>query len=161
MLLHASLLLRASAFLPALIAITSFLASAYTLYFLPLPPVKVGIINTEDLKDRPTKKKGGYGWNVPAAPDTATAAHERKPVPFVAEEVADLAATYIVPTNAAICVFLAMLELWRGRTWGEGIMVGGGYLPGFVMSVVLWLRRELRVMDMSELEKLKYRSKAT
>jgi hypothetical protein len=54
---------------------------------------------------------------------------------------------------------LAVLELWQGRTWSEGVMVGGGYLPGFMLSVVLWARRELRVVDMGELEKLKYQAK--
>ena len=70
-------------------------------------------------------------------------------------------AKYIVPANAGICVLLAILELLRGRSWSEGVAVGGGYLPGFVLSVVLWARRELRVMDMSELEKLKIGAKDT
>ncbi|KAF2035536.1 hypothetical protein EK21DRAFT_107061 [Setomelanomma holmii] len=160
-LLHMPLLLYASTFLPSLLAITSFLTSAYMLYFLPLPPVKVGIIDTDDLKKSSVgKKRVGYGWNVPST-SAETTAYERKPVPFVSDGVADLAVRYIVPANGVVCVLLALLELWQRRTWSEGIAVGGGYLPGFVMSVVLWLRRELRVMDMSELERLKYRSKAT
>ncbi|KAH7094633.1 hypothetical protein FB567DRAFT_510643 [Paraphoma chrysanthemicola] len=162
-LLYIPSLLNARAFLPSLVAIASFLASAYTLYFLPLPPVKIGIIHTEDLKKGPasTKKKvgGGYGWKVPSIPEPST--HERKPVPFLSDELADLAAKYIVPANAAICIVLAVVELLRRRGWSEGIEIGGGYLPGFVMSVVLWLRRELRVMDMSELEKLKFGAKTT
>jgi hypothetical protein len=36
--------------------------------------------------------------------------------------------------------------------------VGGGYMPGLVFSVVMWARRELRVVDMGELERLRYRS---
>jgi hypothetical protein len=138
-----------------LAAIASFLASAYTLYFLPLPPVKVNIINTSELK---TDRKGGYGWNVPAQVDAPEA--ERRPVPYVSDEVADLVGRYVVQVNEVVCFLLAMLELWQGRTWSEGAMVGGGYLPGFVLSVVLWARRELRVVDLGELEKLKYRSKA-
>ncbi|KAH7084984.1 hypothetical protein BKA63DRAFT_7323 [Paraphoma chrysanthemicola] len=163
-LLYTPPLFSARGFLPSLVAIISFLASAYTLYFLPLPPVKIGIIHTEDLKKGPpsAKKKkgaGGYGWKVPSTPEPST--QERKPVPFLSDELADLAAKYIVPANAAMCVILAVVELLRGRTWSEGIEIGGGYLPGFVMSVVLWLRRELRVMDMSELEKLKFGAKTT
>jgi hypothetical protein len=153
--LHLPLLTNLSAFLPSLFAITSFLASAYTLYFLPLPPVKIGIINTSELK---TQKKGGYGWNVPASAD---AKHECRPVPYLSDDIAELVGKYIVPANGAMCVLLALLELWQGRTWSEGMMVGGGYLPGFVLSVVLWARRELRVVDLGELEKLKYGSKAT
>ena len=82
-------------------------------------------------------------------------------MPYVSDETADVLAKYIVPANAGVCAMLAVLELWRGRGWSEGVMVGGGYLPGFVLSVVLWARRELRVMDMSELEKLKIGAKDT
>jgi hypothetical protein len=154
--LHLPLLMRFSTLLPTLLAITSFLASAYTLYFLPLPPVKIGIINITDLK---TTKQGGYGWNVPA--DSNATKQERTPVPYLSDEVTDLVARYIVSVNGAMCVLLALLELWQARTWSEGVQVGGGYLPGFVLSVVLWARRELRPVDMGELEQLKYRSKAT
>jgi hypothetical protein len=152
-LFHLPLLGRFSTLLPTLLAISSFLASAYTLYFLPLPPVKISILNSEDLK-----KGTGNGWNVPthAQPDTR---RERTRVPGLSDEVTDLVAQWIVGVNGAICGIMAVLELWQGRTWSEGVMVGGGYLPGFVLSVVLWARRELRVVDMGELEKLKYGSK--
>jgi hypothetical protein len=153
--LHLPLLTSISTLLPSLVAITSFLASAYTLFYLPLPPVKIGIIHTADLK---SKKQGGYGWNVAGQSDTTQ--QERTPVPYLSDEVTDLVAKYVVSANGAICVLLALLELWQGRTWSDGMMVGGGYLPGFVLSVVLWARRELRTVDMGELEKLKYRSKA-
>lgn len=76
-------------------------------------------------------------------------------MPYISDETADHLAKYIVPANAGIAILLALLELVRGRSWSEGVVVGGGYLPGVVLSVVLWARRELRVMDMSELEKLK------
>jgi hypothetical protein len=107
--LHIPLLTNLRAFLPSLIAITSFLASAYTLYFLPLPPVKINIINTSDLK---SKKAGGYGWNVPAQSDTPKS--EQRPVPYVSDEVAQLVGKYIVPGNGVVCVLLAMLESWLG-----------------------------------------------
>lgn len=115
--------------------------------------MKIGIITTSDLKDTGVKGKGGYGFNTPSAPETLS--HERPAVPWIEDDVADVLAKYIVPANGVVCVLLTFLELWRGRTWSEGVMVGGGYLPGVVFSVVLWARRELRVMDMSELEKLK------
>ncbi|KAF2833837.1 hypothetical protein CC86DRAFT_365628 [Ophiobolus disseminans] len=157
------LLLRISTAIPSLLAIASFLASAYALYFLPLPPVKVGIIHLSDLNDSGAKGKGkgkvgGYGFNMPTVPESPR--QERQPVPWISDDVADQLAKYIVPVNAGIAVLLALLELVRGRSWSEGVMVGGGYLPGVVLSVVLWARRELRVMDMSELEKLKIGSSA-
>jgi hypothetical protein len=154
-LLHIPLLARSATFLPSLSAIASLLASAYALYFLPLPPVKVGIINTSELKTR--TKSGGYAWNT----HTTTNRRERRPVPYMSDDVADVLAKYIVSANSAICVLLALFELWHMRTWSGGITVGGGYLPGFVLSVVLWARRELRVVDLGELEGLKYGGKAT
>ena len=63
-----------------------------------------------------------------------------------------LLARYIVPVNGVVCGVLALLELLRGREWREGMRVGGGYLPGLVLSVVLWARRELRSVDMSGLQ---------
>jgi len=141
-------------------AIASFAASAYALYFLPLPPVKVGIINTSELRDGGEKKgAGGYGFNTPAAPTPST--HARPSVPYVSDEVADALAKYIVPTNAGLCAILAFFEMWRGRSWSGSMGIGGGYLPGVVFGVVMWARRELRVMDMSELEKLKSGMKDT
>lgn len=77
----------------------------------------------------------------------------------MSDEVADLLAGYIVPANGVVCILLAILEFWQGRSWSEGIAVGGGYLPGFVLSVVMWARRELRVVDLGELEKLKFGGK--
>lgn len=52
------------------------------------------------------------------------------------------------------------MELYQGMTWSEGVVLGGGYLPGFVLGVVLWARRELRVVDLGELEKLKVGARA-
>jgi hypothetical protein len=141
---------------PSLFAITSLFASAYTLYFLPLPPVQVSIINTSELKARTSE---GYGWNVPTP--AATKNHDRRPVPYISEEIAERVGKYIVPANTAVCAFLALLELWQVFTWSGGSMVGRGYLPGIVLGVVLWARRELRVVDLGELEKLKFGSKTT
>ncbi|KAH7389299.1 hypothetical protein DE146DRAFT_738643 [Phaeosphaeria sp. MPI-PUGE-AT-0046c] len=162
---HIPLLGRGTSFAPALLAVVSFFASAYALYFVPLPAVKVGIIQAgeEELKAGGMKKKkrgGAGGYGLGTVTDSMDAAvRERRPVPWVGDEVAEVLARYVVPANGVVCVFLAMLELWRGRGWGEGVSVGGGFLPGFVLSVVMWARRELRVMDMGELEKLKYGSK--
>lgn len=146
----------------SVLAIASLLASAYTLWFLPLPPVKVGVLHVADLKNGSGAKKakrGGYGLNVPSQ-DSGSGTFERPQVPFVRDEVAEALAKYTVPVNAGVCTLLAVVELWRGSSWNEGVMIGGGYLPGLIMSVILWARRELRVMDLGELEKLKYRSKA-
>lgn len=56
-------------------------------------------------------------------------------------------------------MLLAVAELAQGRTWSEGMMIGGGYVPGLILTVVLWARRELRVVDLGELEKLRYSTK--
>lgn len=64
-------------------------------------------------------------------------------------------ARYIVPGNGVVCGLLAVAELVQGREWREGMMIGGGYLPGLVLTVILWARRELRVVDMSELQQLR------
>lgn len=83
---------------------------------------------------------------------------ERVRIPWVADEVQELLERYIVPGNAVVCGVLAVLEMMRGREWREGMMVGGGYVAGLVLVVVLWARRELRGVDMSELEGMKDRS---
>jgi hypothetical protein len=133
------------------------------MFFIPLPPVKVGV-DAPTLKTQTRKKKysGGYGYNVTSSSEQQGRRAERKTVPYVSDESADLIAKYIVPANAAVCVLLAIVEVCFGaRTWSEGVMIGGGYLPGLVLSVVLWARRELRVVDMTDLEKLKDSGKAT
>lgn len=82
-------------------------------------------------------------------------------MPYVSDEVADMLAKYMVPVNAGLCVVLAGVEFFSGHEWSDGLAIGGGFLPGFVLSVVLWARRELRVVDMTELEKLKFDAKTT
>ena len=78
----------------------------------------------------------------------------RRPVPYLSETTADTIAEYIVPANRAACGALALYEVWQGRDWSEGFMVGGGYLPGLVCFLILWARTELRIIDMDALEKL-------
>lgn len=85
--------------------------------------------------------------------------HETPPVPYISGETADVLKTYAVPVNGAVCVALAVGELILRREWRQGVMVGGGYLPGFVFVVCMWARRELRVVDLGELERLRYRGK--
>jgi hypothetical protein len=124
---------------PSLLALASLAASAYALYYLPFPP-----INT--LSDRQAssgKRARGSRTNEQA---------ERREVPWLSDETQALLARYAIPANGVVCGILALLELLWGSEWREGMMVGGGYLPGLVLSVVLWARRELRVVDMSGLQ---------
>ncbi|KAF3034007.1 hypothetical protein E8E11_002812 [Didymella keratinophila] len=146
-------------FVPSLLALTSLAASAYTLYYLPLPPQSAGIlVDGHEISGQTGKGKGkrkavgGYGLN------TATALarnEERVHVPWLSEEVQEVLARYMVPGNGAVCGVLTVVELFQGREWREGMMIGGGYLPGLVLTVILWARRELRVVDMSELQQLR------
>ena len=146
-------LFSTSTFLPSLLEITSFAASAYILYFLPLPPQSAGIIvNGQKATKRKGRSKGGYGVSTQIS---SLPQDERKRVPWLPDEVQELLSQYIVSGNGVICGLLALLELMQGREWREGMMVGGGYLPGLVLTVVLWARRELRVVDMSELHQLR------
>lgn len=80
---------------------------------------------------------------------------ERRHVPYVSEGVANVLAEWVVVGNGVLCGVLAVVEVFRGRAWGEGMAVGGGYLPGLVMMVVMFARRELRAVDMSELDRLR------
>jgi hypothetical protein len=83
---------------------------------------------------------------------------ERRDVVWLEEGVQEVLARYIVPVNGVVCGVLAVVELVKGREWREGMMVGGGYVPGLVLTVVLWARRELRAVDLSPLEELRSRS---
>jgi hypothetical protein len=124
---------------PSLLALVSLAASAYALYYLPLPP-----LNT--LSDR----QAPGGGRAPSSRTNEQA--ERREVLWLSDQSQVLLARYLVPANGVMCGVLALLELLRGREWREGMRVGGGYLPGLVLSVVLWARRELRGVDMSGLQ---------
>ncbi|KAF1926029.1 uncharacterized protein M421DRAFT_94172 [Didymella exigua CBS 183.55] len=145
-------LVHASTFAPSLLALASLAASAYTLYYLPLPPRSVGIIvDGQRVGKRNEKATGRCRLNAAAS----SARGERVEVPWLSSEVQGILARYIVPGNGAVCSILAVAELVQRREWREGMMIGGGYLPGLVLTVVLWARRELRVVDMSELQQLR------
>lgn len=118
---------------------------------MPLPPARY------ISKPNPTGKGKSIARDDSGA-KSAFSAPETKAVPYVSDEVAELLRKYIIPGNGAICVILCLVELGTGRTWSEGMMIGGGYVPGFIFSVVLWARRELRVVDLGELERLRYRT---
>ena len=125
--------------MPSLLALASLAASAYALYYLPLPP-----LNTlSDMQAINGGRARGSRTNEQA---------EGREVTWLSDEMQALLARYIVPVNGVVCGVLALLELLRGREGREGMMVGGGYLPGLVLSVVLWARRELRSVDMSGLQ---------
>ena len=119
-------LLSPSASLPSVAALASLLASAYALYYLPLDSA--------------------------SSPTTSTAQNPA-PTPPLPPRIAALLSQHVVRANAGVCVALAVREVVRGRAWSEGMVVGGGYVPGVVLGVILWARRELRAVDMVELER--------
>ncbi|KAF2184421.1 hypothetical protein K469DRAFT_709159 [Zopfia rhizophila CBS 207.26] len=152
-------LFNTSTFLTSFAAILSLLASAYTLYYIPLPPVAAQTML--DAKSGRSSGKGkavardyeGHRANLDISnPSTKTA-------PFLSPEIEELVKKYITPVNGTICAILALHELSQGREWRKGIMISGGYVPLFIMVVVQWARRELRVVDLGELERLRYRYK--
>jgi hypothetical protein len=142
--------------IPSLAAILSLLASAYTLFFLPLPP------QTNKNTTTPSIYNLGKGKAIlrdESGLKAAFVAPETRSVPYVSADVAELLRMYLIPVNAAVCVILVLWELSHGREWREGMMIGGGYVPLFIGTVILWARRELRVVDLGELERLRYRGK--
>lgn len=141
----------------SLLALASLAASAYTLYYLPLPPRSAGLlVDGHEIGGQAGKGKrkavGGYGLSGATA---LARNEERVDVPWLSDEVQEVLARYAVPGNGAVCGLLAIVELYQGRAWREGMMIGGGYLPGLVLTTILWARRELRVVDMSELQQLR------
>ncbi|KAF2635145.1 hypothetical protein P280DRAFT_437611 [Massarina eburnea CBS 473.64] len=141
-------------------ALSSLLASAYALYYLPLPPVRINIINSTNLQQPSSSSTKGKSISRNAyGVKTTEPVAERIPVPYISDGAAEMLAKYLVPVNAVLCGILAVMELLQGRALSEGMTIGGGYVPGFVMAVVMFARRELRVVDLGELERLRYRTK--
>lgn len=139
-------LFRLSTCIPSLVAIASLLATAYTLYFLPLPPTEMEAIHDHStLSLRPSPRNSA--WEKPSEKPG------RRPVPFVSPEVAELLAGYIVTVNRAMCGFLALYEVWLGGEWIQGLMIGGGFLPGVICMVILYARTELRIIDVEQLRR--------
>ncbi|KAF2740706.1 hypothetical protein EJ04DRAFT_163534 [Polyplosphaeria fusca] len=159
--LYLPLLVRISTALPSLVAAVSLLATAYTLCFLPLPPVSATVAHSPQGKPASPKGKSiardSYGYR--ATYTLAPGAPSDEPLPYLSRDSSVLVRRYLVVTNAVICGMLAAWELWQGRTWSEGMMIGGGFVPGFILCVILWARKELRVVDLGELEKLRYRQR--
>ncbi|EUC50035.1 hypothetical protein COCMIDRAFT_32606 [Bipolaris oryzae ATCC 44560] len=154
-LLYIPRLFSLSTFLPSIAAIASFLASAYILYFLPLPPNKGAIIDdaASARKTKNNKPRIGIYDKTPSWEKT-TEKSVRRPVPYISETTADAIAENIITVNRALCGILALSEVWVERDWSQGFMVGGGFLPGLICFVVLWARTELRIIDMDALEEL-------
>jgi hypothetical protein len=149
-------------FLPSLGAIVSLLASAYTLYFMPLPPTKMEPIESSSAKSSSTRRNKSTGgkstsgigiYGKTPSWEKTTEKSVRRPVPYISESTADMIADNIVTINRAICGALALSEVWLERSWSEGFMVGGGFLPGVICFVILWARTELRIIDMDALER--------
>ncbi|KAJ4357899.1 uncharacterized protein N0V89_002476 [Didymosphaeria variabile] len=149
--LYIPLLFRFSTLPATALAILSFLASAYILYFLPLPPLRISVSHVLDLQSSKPQSRSN---------PTETKAQTRS-MPYISDSTAELVAQWIVVANGSLCAVLAIAEVLQDRPWGEGMTVGGGYLPGLVLAVVLFARRELRAVDMTELERLMYSSKNT
>ncbi|KAI8934087.1 hypothetical protein NX059_008849 [Plenodomus lindquistii] len=138
-----------STVLPALVSIASLLATAYTLYFLPLAPTEMEPINGQPVPSvsttRPTRQPPPW-----EKPDEKPG---RRPVPFVSTEVADFLAQWIVIVNRAVCGLLALSEVWKAGDWMQGLGIGGGFLPGIICLVILYARTELRIIDMDQLNR--------
>ncbi|KAF1940825.1 hypothetical protein EJ02DRAFT_379136 [Clathrospora elynae] len=151
-----------STVLLSLVAIASLLATAYTLYFLPLPPTQMEPLggDTPVLKAQAKSVGGGYGYKTPSG-EKGDEKLGRRPVPYISTGTADMLADYIVMANRAVCGILALYEIWLGRSYTEGLTIGGGFLPGVICLVILWARTELRIVDMAALEKLNKQTKGT
>ncbi len=147
-----------SGVIPSLVGIASLLASAYVLWYMPLPPKDVGVLEGQAGKgygERRRRSSGGstYGLNGTSW-QTQRTQTSRRSVPYISSEVEEWLAAYLVTVNCVVGGLLAVRELWQGREWHEGVVVGGGYLPLLICVVVLWARRELRMIDVGALERL-------
>ncbi|KAF2652484.1 hypothetical protein K491DRAFT_695564 [Lophiostoma macrostomum CBS 122681] len=151
---------------PSALAAASLASSAYTLWFLPLPASSVPTTtttsssNNNNSSNSRTRNPRNPQANTisPSQSLFAAPASSARPIPYIPPATADAIRAYIIPTNIILCIAMAVVELWARRPWSEGVTVGGGYLPGLVLGVVVWARRELRVVDLGELERLRYRS---
>lgn len=135
---------------------------------MPLPPVTASAQTTKEGKENKRRRGRGYaGWKGKGIArdkegrrksDAAVSQDgDLVNLPFLDADQAELVRRYIVPVNGAICVILALWEFWQRRSWSEGVIVGGGFAPGLVLGVILYARKELRVLDLGELEGLRYR----
>jgi hypothetical protein len=122
-------LFSGAGFISSAAALASLFASAYALYYIPLATTS------------------------PTTASAATPPAHAAPTSPLPEPVVRLLAQHVVRLNAALCVALAVHEVAQGRPWSEGMVVGGGYVPGVVLGVILWARRELRAVDLVELER--------
>jgi hypothetical protein len=159
-LLYIPRLLSPATILSSLAAVVSLLCSAYILYFLPLPPVTPSI--SPDSASHGTSKGKSISRDASGRRSDQAAifsSPQSRHVPYLTDEATEVLRKYSIPANAALCAILAVVEMARGRTWGEGMTIGGGYIPGFVLVFILWARRELRAVDLGELERLRYRTK--
>lgn len=138
-------LFSTSTVLPSLVSIASLLATAYTLYFLPLPPTEM-----EPIDGKPVR--GSY--KTPPWEKKASEKSVRRPVPYISSQLADHLADYLVMVNRAVCGALALWEVWIGSDYSKALGVGGGFLPGVICMVIVYARTELRIIDMDSLEKL-------
>jgi len=156
-------LLQRSTFLPAFLSIVSLLATAYALYYMPLPPVAA---DTTPTAAHPASSQKGKAIlrDISGHRTTADLTHSTvasSPLStYVSSEYMSLLHQYIIPMNGAICILLALYELYLNRSWREGMQIGGGYVPSFILGAIIVARRELRVVDLGGLERLRYRYKA-
>lgn len=139
-------LFSTTTFIPSVCAISSLVATAYTLYYIPLPPASASSTLPSKGSGKAAARdfEGRKAW----LDITGGGGEDDGPVK-----------KYIVPLNLALCVVLALQELVARRGWREGMMVGGGYVPGFVFAVIMFARNELRRVDLGDLERLRYRYK--
>ncbi|KAF2204763.1 hypothetical protein GQ43DRAFT_408864 [Delitschia confertaspora ATCC 74209] len=155
------LLGHAPTLLPSVLGITSLLATAYILYYIPLPAIST---DTTPTPSKPISKRKGKA-NMGKAPEHKTSSETnlftpRSPLStLLPHEQIDLLHQYLVPVNAALCLLSALYQFTQGGDWVSGVQIGGGYMPGLILGVILVARRELRVVDLSELERMRYRYK--
>ncbi|KAH9876329.1 hypothetical protein J1614_004208 [Plenodomus biglobosus] len=131
---------------PSLISIASLLATAYTLYFLPLAPTEMEPINGQPVPSAPSRPaRRTPPWEKPGEKPG------QRPVPWISSELADFLAQWIVLVNRAVCGIFALYEVWLGSEWMQRFSIGGGFLPLVICMVILYARTELRIIDVEQL----------